>query len=214
MELEPRVRKLAEPAAPAEPRAGRLSGAALEEHAARGRRFDFVRRRLSNVDVEEVWGKLEDELTIGAARGNTERILRALDGAEGNLRRAAMICQVAVEELAEFEIDYRAAYGVWEWRAREALEARKRDKKVSGQITTAVVDNWVAAEVPQYRLWEASKRDIERNRNVAETMKKAWESRLATLRKMADLVERRRGVESDMLPRRDNTKGDRDERVE
>jgi len=185
------------------------SKAALEEHQKRGERFGFLRQRLARVDVEEVWETLEEALSLGEGRGNAERILRALDTTEANLRRAGMLLQVAIEELDEFDIHWRAAYAEWSRHARDALERDKKEKRMSGQITTEVIENWIAENLPDYTQWRRARRDLERNRNLMKHMFAAWEFRSASLRKQADLVERRRGVDTNMLPRRGESKGER-----
>jgi hypothetical protein len=189
------------------PRTKKLSSsAALKEHQSRGERFQFLRQRLRRVDVEEVWEHLEADLSLGDGRANPEKILRALDSAEANLRRAGMLLQVAIEEYDEFEVHYRAAYSEWSRHARDALERDKKEKRMSGQVTTELIENWIAATVPDYARWREVRRDLERNKNLCKQMFAAWESRSASLRKQADLVERRRGVSTDMLPRRGEEK--------
>lgn len=186
-----------------DPRTKKLrSSASLDAHSKRVARCDFLRDRLRNVDVEEVWGHLEKALTIGDGRTNPEVIHRALDEVDANLRRAGMLLQVATEDLEEFELDWRAAYSDWARDAREALEKAKRDGKQSGQVTQEMVENWVAANIPEYRRWARARVDHERAKNLTKHMFEAWESRAASLRKQADLVMTRRGVDPNMLPRR------------
>ena len=62
---------------------------------------------------------------------------------------------------------------------------------MSGQITTDLIENWVAEHIPEYGKWRVARRDLERNKNMSKQMFAAWESRSASLRKQADLVERR-----------------------
>jgi len=178
------------------------TGAALAEHARRGQRFEFLRQRLARVNIEEVWQKLEEGLTLGTGRANPEKILRSLDEAEANLRRAGMILQVAIEEYDEFTLHWRAAYSEWSRHARDALEKDKREKRMSGQVTMDLIENWVAENIPEYGNWRKARRDLDRNKTLAKQMFAAWESRSASLRKQADLVEKRRGVSTDMLARR------------
>lgn len=178
------------------------SSAALREHGRRGKRFEFLATRLCNVDVEKVWRKLEEDLTLGDGRSNSDLILRGLDDAESNLRRAGMLLQVAIEELDEFDVHWRGAYFEWSKWARAKLEEDKREKRASGQVTLDYIENWVAANVVEYGEWRAARRNLERNRNLCKQMFAAWESRSASLRKQADLVERRRGVSTELLPRR------------
>jgi len=182
------------------------SSAALDEHKKRGERFAFLNQRLRNVNIEQVWEKLEGDLSLGDGRASAERILRALDEGEANLRRSGMLLQVAIEELDEFEIHWRAAFAEWSQHARDALERDKREKRMSGQITTDLIENWIAAHVNDYREWRRARRELERDRNMCKQMHAAWESRSASLRKQADLVERRRGISPDMLPRRGEEK--------
>jgi len=182
------------------------SSAALDEHKKRGERFAFLNQRLRNVNIEQVWEKLEGDLSLGDGRASAERILRALDEGEANLRRSGMLLQVAIEELDEFEIHWRAAFAEWSQHARDALERDKREKRMSGQITTDLIENWIAAHVNDYREWRRARRELERERNMCKQMHAAWESRSASLRKQADLVERRRGISPDMLPRRGEEK--------
>lgn len=183
------------------------SSAVLEEHRRRGRRFDFLKERLANVDILEVWQKLETDLTVGVGRKNADRLGRCLDEAESNLRRAAMIEEVARQELDEFELHWRVAYGEWEWTAREALERAKKSKRISGMLTQEMVENWVAAHIPDYRKWREARRDLERNKNMAKVMTSAWESRRSTLRKLVDLIEPRRGVDTSLLGRKPQSGG-------
>jgi hypothetical protein len=187
--MDPRVKKL-------------RSAASLDAHGKRATRCDFLRDRLRNVDVEEVWAHLEKSLTIGDGRTKAEVIHRALDEVDSNLRRAGMLLQVATEDLEEFELDYRAAYSEWARDAREALEKAKKEGRQSGQVTQEMVENWVAAHIPEYKRWAKARIDHERAKNLMKHMFEAWESRAASLRKQADLVMTRRGVDPNMLPRR------------
>lgn len=177
------------------------SDAALDEHESRGKRFHFIRQRLKNVKIEEVWEKLEDDLSLGNGRKSSEKILMALDETESNLRRAGMILQVAIEEFDEFEIHFRSAYAGWCRSARESLENDKKEKRMSSQITIVMIEDWIIANVPDYKKWNKIKSDLKRNKNLCKQMHAAWESRGASLRKLSDLVERRRGISPDMIPR-------------
>lgn len=185
------------------------SDAALEEHRRRGERFEFLGRRLRDLDVEGVWRTLEEGLTLGDGRVNPDRICRALDEAEANLRRAGMLQQTALEEFDVFEIHFRAAYSEWSWTARESLERAKRGKKLSGHVTMEMVEDWVSAHVPDYTRWREQRRALERNRNLSKQLHEAWQSRGASLRKQADLVLARRGIDPNMIPRRDRGEGDK-----
>ena len=108
---------------------------AIERHESRGRRFDFIRERLAKVDVEGIWHELEVELTLGDGRSSPEKVGRALDRVDANVRKAGMIAQAAVEELDEFDVHFKAAYSEWEAHARETLERRKKEKRHSGVVT-------------------------------------------------------------------------------
>lgn len=186
------------------------SRAAIEKHEQRGARFEFLAVRLSKIVIEDVWDRLEVGLTIGEDRINSDRISRALDEAEKNLRSAGMVLQCAIEEAEQFDLHYRAAYSEWAFQARTALEISKRDKKFSGQVTQEMVENWVAATIPEYARWRDRARALERNKNLCKHMFAAWESRGATLRKMADIIERRRGVDPNLLDRRDKRRREDD----
>lgn len=175
---------------------------AIERHEARGRRFSFLKERLARIDVEEVWARLEEGIVLGDGRKNPERVVRALDESEGNLRSAGMILQVAIEELDEFDLHFRSAYAEWERHARETLELRKKEKRHSGVVTNDLVENWIARNVDDYRRWKKARRDLERNRTLAKQMFAAWESRSASLRKQLDYHMSRRGADPNMLDRR------------
>ncbi len=180
------------------------SQAAIDEHKSRGQRFSFIRQRLKNVDIETVWDKLENDLSIGdSGRKNPEKILTALDEAESNLRRAGMILQVAIEEYDEFEIHFRSAYAGWSVITRQSLENDKKEKRLSSQITLVMIEDWIIANIPDYKKWIKIKTDLKRNKNMSKQMHSAWESRGASLRKLSDLIERRRGISADMIPRKD-----------
>ncbi len=180
------------------------STVALKEHRTRGERFAFHKRRLANVNVEELWVTLELGLRVGAGRKNLEKINAALDDVEHNLRRAGTMFQIAVDECEEFDLDYEAAYSEWERRARESLSK----EKLKGQVTSDMIRHWISANVAAYREWQVQRQNLRRAKALSESMKRAWESRAATLRKMADTVAQRRGVDPDQLPRRERGEGD------
>jgi hypothetical protein len=175
---------------------------AIERHEERGKRFAFLKERLGRVDIEGVWDELESGITLGDGRKNPEKVAKALDECEGNLRRSGMILQAAIEELEEYDIHYRAAYAEWEAHARETLERAKRDKRWSGMVTNDQVENWIAKNIADYRRWKEARRALERNRNLAKQMFDAWQSRPASLRKQADMTISRRGADASMLDRR------------
>lgn len=175
---------------------------AIERHERRGDRFGFLKERLARVDVKGIWHELEKELTLGDGRKNPERVERALDDVDSNTRKAGMMAQAASEELEEFETHFRAAYSEWEAHAREHLELRKKEKRHSGVITADLVENWIARHVADYRRWKDARRALERSKAMAKQMTDAWQSRAASLRKLADLSMSRRGVDPNMLDRR------------
>lgn len=180
---------------------------ALKVHNERSHRFEFVRQRLQNVDIEDVWNHLEKNLLIDVGRNNIDKIATQLSEAENNLRRAGMIYQVTIEELEEFKVHYRAAYSEWSRKARMSLELDKKEKRASGMITTDMIENFVAENILAYGKWKAALRDLERNKTLAKQMYEAWESRIPTLRKLSDLVEKRKGISTDMLERRNKRAG-------
>lgn len=184
---------------------------AIERHEVRGRRFGFMKERLARVDVEEVWAELEAGLTLGDGRVSAEKVGRALDRVDLLTRRAGMLAQAAVEELDEFNLHYRAAYSEWESHARENLEKRKKDKRHSGIVTNDLVENWISRHVADYRRWRDARRALERNRNLTKQMLEAWQSRAASVRKQADMVMSRRGVDPKMLDRRSRRRGEEDD---
>lgn len=198
MTTEPRMKKL-------------RSNVVIDAHMARGARFEFLRLRLDKIDVSALYEDLEAGLVIGDGRTNPERLHRALDETEGNLRKAGALAQCAVEELEEFELDFRAAYSGWTRVARDALERAKRAGRQSGQVTQEQVENWIAENIPEYRKWIKRRISAERSRNMTKQLFAAWESRGASLRKQVDLVLARRGVGSDpnLLPRRERNEGDK-----
>lgn len=175
---------------------------AIERHEDRGKRFGFLKERLARIDIDEMWTDLEEGLTLGDGRKNPEKVARALDQCDANLRRAGMILQAAIEELEEFDVHYRAAYSEWDAHARETLERAKKEKRFSGMITNDQVENWVARNIADYRRWKAARRTLDRSRNLSKQMFSAWESRAASLRKQADIAISRRGVDPNMLDRR------------
>lgn len=160
-----------------------------------------MRERLSGVDVEKVWKKLAADLTVGEKRTSPSKLSAALDNVEQNMRRAGMLHQVAVEELAEFEMHMQGEYARWSDDAREQLEERRKRKQFSGQVTKDAIESWVILNVKEYREWRDTKADLGRAVNLTDQMLDAWKSRAATLRKMADLVERRPQVDPNMLSR-------------
>lgn len=177
---------------------------AIERHERRANRFKFLRERLAAVDVEAVWTALEDGLTLGKNRKDPEYIIRSLDETDSMARKAGMILQCAREELQEFDLHFVSAYHEWESRARTALEAAKKEKRFSGSITKDQVEGWVAKNVADYTRWKNARRALERNEALAKQMKDAWDSRAASLRKMADVAMKRMGVDPSMLDRRNN----------
>ncbi len=181
---------------------------AIERHERRGDRFGFLRERLSGVDVEGIWAELERELTLGDRARSAERLEVALDAVDGNSRKAGMLHQTATEELEEFNVHFRAAFSEWEAHARAHLELRKREKRHSGAITVELVENWVARNVAAYGRWKRARLALERTKALTKQMVEAWQSRAASLRKMADLAMSRRGVDPNMLDRRRRRGGD------
>jgi hypothetical protein len=183
---------------------------AIERHEKRGERFGFLKERLARIDVEGIWSELESNLTLGDGRSNPEKVGRALDDVDGYVRKAGMLAVAATEELDEFEVHFRAAYSEWEAHAREHLELRKREKRHSGIITADLVENWIARHVADYRRWKDARRALERSKTLSKQMADAWTSRAASVRKQADLVMNRRGVDPNMLDRRKRRRGDED----
>ncbi len=183
---------------------------AIERHEGRAERFGFLRERLARVDVEGIWAELEGGLTLGDGKSDPERLSRALDAVDANVRRAGMLAQVATEELDEFDVHFKAAYSEWEATAREGLELRKKEKRHSGVVTNDLVENWIARNFADYRRWRDARRALERSKNLAKHMADAWVSRAASLRKQVDFAMSRRGVDPNLLDRRKRRRGEDD----
>lgn len=165
----------------------------------------FLSERLQGVDIEGLYDRLSKDLQVGDDRANAEKIYRALDVVEDNMRSASILYQVALEELYDFEVAWRETQGEWETDARTHLEEAKKAKRFSGVVTKDMVEGWIASHVKGYKEWCAAKKDFERAKNLMRSLFDAWQSRSATLRKMADVVERRRGVDPNILANRGET---------
>lgn len=165
-------------------------------------RFKYFKQRLRNVNIEETWDYLEKSLTLGDKRKSIDYINTSIDNSENNLRRAGMILQIAREELDQFKIHYRIAYGQWALEARQELGKLKNSKVISGQITQDMVEDWVAINKKEYQEWKIHFMELERNKNLTKQMFNAWESKTASLRKQAEIVEKRYGISQEYLEKR------------
>lgn len=175
---------------------------ALDIHKEKIKKYNFLKSKLDNIDLEEVWEHLEESLILGKKRKNIDHVADSLDSAEDNLRRAGMILQVAREELNQFKIHFRISYGKWALEARQELGKLKNKKIISGQITQDMVEDWVAINKEDYKEWKTHLMELERNKNLAKDMRISWESRTASLRRQSDIVEKRYGISIDMLEKR------------
>lgn len=181
----------------------------MDKHEDSLRRFDgrrarigFLSERLEGVDIEKLYDRLSRQLQVGDDRINAEKIYRAMDVVEDNVRSASILYQISIEELYDFDVAWRETQSEWETDARHHLENDKKAKRFSGVVTKDMVEGWIACHVRAYGEWCGARKDFERSRNLMKSLYDAWQSRAATLRKMADVVEKRKGIDPNFIANR------------
>lgn len=166
---------------------------ALEEHKERGARYKFLVRRLQAIDVGKLYEQLSRDLTLKSVN-NGETVAVALEAVERRRRSAASLHQVAVDEFAEFDLDWNKKWYEWEVSARTAIKSTEGHK---GVVSGESVLRWVAAKVAEYPPWDRARRDLLRAERMTRTLVDCWESRAATLRKLLDKAMMRPNVPLD-----------------
>ena len=136
-------------------------------------------------DIHETWQELEAGLRVGEKRSEAGVMLKALDEAETNARKAHRLFITAKIAHEEWEKTNEPVFGaIWN-RANRELQEEKDSGQRSKQITDADVrakaavmypDQWKAQEVKRAR----AKATVESLSHLSDT----WLSRCASLQKM------------------------------
>lgn len=170
----------------------------LSEHTTRAGRYEFLSRRLGNIDVAALYKQLSVDLTM-TSLSSGEKVAAALERVERNQRKASSLHQVTTDELAEFDLDWNKQWYEWESKARMAIGSTEGRK---GVISSETVTRWVSANIAEYAPWERARRDLVRAERMTKTLVDCWISRAATLRKLLDKVMMRPSMDLNLIRRR------------
>lgn len=155
--------------------------------------FEKIIEKIIVVDIEATYDRLEEALRVGEKRNDRQTLMKALDNAESNARKAHDLLATAKIETERWEADNLPIIGAMREKATEMLSAErtviKEEKGRAKMITDADVDGMAATMFPEE--WKAQKVARERTKMIErsiENLLTLWTSRCRTLQAMGTML--------------------------
>jgi hypothetical protein len=135
-----------------------------------------------DTDIQASYSELEKMLSIGDQRADYATVLRHIDNAETNARKAHKLFMGAKLELEKWELDSAAVLSKMRAAAVEALEEEKIRGDRKKQITNPDVDAQIAAMYPdEWRHQRIKRERIKGTVASLENLSDLWLVRCKTL---------------------------------
>lgn len=142
-------------------------------------------------DMRKEYAELEAALRIGEKRTDYGTVLRALDEAEDNARRAHRLYLAARAEQARWEIDTAKVAGEMRAAAVSSLEEEKAQRDRRKQITEGDVEGRMATLYPDEFGHQKMKRTkVEGTVKAMERLAELWKGRCFSLRTMLETLRK------------------------
>ena len=145
--------------------------------------------RLKNLDVSEVYEKIEKELRLDEKRMNRTALITALDEASENAKLAGYIMVVGKKERDKMNLLGKELCEPFRMEARKKLTQMKKDKKVDGQITIDMIDGYCINKFPEYKEIQLQLIDIKRVVELLKVFYEQWSNRASILQTIAKLQD-------------------------
>jgi hypothetical protein len=153
----------------------------------RGWPWSIVIDEVSGVDVEAVYRRLREDLSLGENAHAYGEIHSALDRADRNWHDSVLLARAAKLEQEGVDREVQTRLEVLRTTARAELEQEKADGKRSKAPTIEEVTDRCRANWPDE--WESLHRrsdEIHAARSSCEGLQAAWGSRSQSLRRLVD----------------------------
>ena len=157
-------------------------------------RYTVLVEELENLPIREEYPKLKKKLQKDLKRAGDSVLRELLQTVSEDKRIAGYIYAIAKSDYQKVEDAYNTQMGKWAEQAREAIAKLKKAGKWHGQVYTADVERWIAANIPQWQTAKAQLRKATKIRDAARYFWEAYEQRQSGLQTYAKLIEKRRGI--------------------
>jgi len=156
------------------------------------KKYRVVQNMLDKLDITATFNQLQENLSVDTRKMSRSEILEAIDRASTLRWRAGLLYLTAKQERARIEMFFQRNMGDWEIAARRELAKMKAKKKgnepIEGQVTTSLVENYLARHFPDYRKLKNQVSIAKRNEYLFEELLDTWRSRTSLLQSAAKLV--------------------------
>jgi hypothetical protein len=149
--------------------------------------FEFILTKVYEFDqpIEEVYKRLEQELTIGQKRGDRGTLLISLDNAETNALTAHKLFLHALVEQETFRINVLRINAALRTKANAALQLQKDRGERSKMITDADMEHWIAEHYADEYLAQRRKGiQVDGMTESCKKLSERWEGRCIGLQTM------------------------------
>ncbi|MDF2615464.1 MAG: hypothetical protein K0Q47_119 [Sedimentibacter sp.] len=158
-------------------------------------KFGFLTKDLNNLDIEDIYKHLKKNMKVGKDRLDPDVLSEAIDSAPEWSFKATQIYLIAKERLAKFnDLTFKVKYADLSNKASDELEKMRKDKKLNGQITKEKIENWIVANVPEYKKLLREKRELETAVELLKSLAAQFESKKSMLQTQGRLAEKKKFV--------------------
>lgn len=157
------------------------------------KKYSFILAELSGLEIEEEYKRLKKVLKLGTKRLDYSALAEAIDDAAENARSAGMLWLSARDLREAYENnEYALRWSELVDIATKELEKLRREKKITGQIGTDKIKNWIIKNMSdEYEELTERLRKLKNIESVLEILKNQWESRKTLLQSQGKMAERK-----------------------
>ena len=157
------------------------------------KKYRVVQKLLDDLDVTATFNQLQENLSMDTRKMSRSELLEVIDRASTLRWRAGLLYLTAKQERTRIEMFFHRKMGDWEIQARRELAKMKSKKEgneaIEGQVTTSLVENYLARHFSEYRKLKNQVSIAKRNEGLFEILSETWKSRTSLLQTASKLVE-------------------------
>lgn len=157
--------------------------------------FKFM-KSINKERIEIIYDTVKKHLSLGKENNMSfEHLVEAIDRISDDFLEASDLFLIAENEYERFKLYMKEEMSRLNGEAQTELEKKKKDKKITSQITKELKEDWIIEnKKEEYGELMRTQRQLSLIRDRMENLKEATRQRMSSLQSQARVAETRRQV--------------------
>lgn len=156
-------------------------------------KYAVLREDLETLPIKGAYPDLMKKLSINEKSVGDDVLRQLILECPEDKRLSGFIYAVAKDDMERVGDWYLELRGKWAEKAQAEIAVLKSKKLWAGSVYPSNIDEWIAANIPEWKEAKARLRDAKKICDTARRLWEAYDTRLSSLQTYARLTERHRG---------------------